>query len=229
VLWWNLEWRISQLHVIPEYVNEPLWRRWIPRYLVEILWSDMKRRTIRISDGNRTYRPVTRDILQSSIFVFMLSNIFYDNILNMDISKEVQLISLANDLDLLSVAQQSDTLARMVDSMMDAIDAWKGNYRLHLLNGTRWRPLCWLKSGILKSDVVFWDHAVLYSHLTFSEHFRTVLSKMYQVAHSLVWFISILDPSGSKDPKLNPWSMTQSHCLLSYKKLYLYLYIINTI
>lgn len=60
----------------------------------------------------------------------MLSNVFYYDILNMEISEGVKLISLANDPALLSVSQTSDTLAIMVDSTMDAIDAWKCNYIL---------------------------------------------------------------------------------------------------
>lgn len=93
----------------------------------------MERRIIRTLDGNRTDRPVTRDILQSSIFGFMLLNVFYDDILIMDISEEVKLISLVNDPALLSVSQTSETLVRVVDSIMDAIDAWKCNYRLQLV------------------------------------------------------------------------------------------------
>lgn len=93
----------------------------------------MERRTIRTSDGNRTDRPITMDIMQCWIFSFMLSNVFYDDILIMDISEEVKLISLANNSALVSVSQTSDTLAKMFDSMIEAIDSWKGNYRFQLV------------------------------------------------------------------------------------------------
>jgi len=88
--------------------------------------------TIRTSDGNSTDRPVTGGVPQGSVLGPTLWNVFYDDILRMDVPEGVQLVGFADDLALLAVGETSDTLEEVVNTTLDAIDGWMGAHGLQL-------------------------------------------------------------------------------------------------
>jgi len=69
-------------------------------------------------------------VSQRSVLGPTLWNVFYDEILRMDVPEGVLLVRFADDLALLAAAQTLDALAGMVNPTLEAIDAWMGDHGL---------------------------------------------------------------------------------------------------
>ncbi|KAL4121985.1 hypothetical protein QTP88_014400 [Uroleucon formosanum] len=179
-----------------KHVDEALRRRGVPRYLLKILRSYMEDRTItiRTSDGNSTDKPVTGGVPQGSVLGPTLCNVFYDDILRMDVPEGVQLVGFADDLALLAVGETSDTLEEVINPTLDAIDGWMGAHGLQLARHKTEAIMLTKKWAYRDPVFVVGGHTVpllrklqylglhLDSHLTFSGHFTTVSGKASQAA-----------------------------------------------
>ncbi|KAL4134845.1 hypothetical protein QTP88_006546 [Uroleucon formosanum] len=196
-----------------KHVDEALRRTGVPRYLLKIIWSYMEDRsiTIRTSDGNSIDKPVTGGVPQGSVLGPTLWNVFYDDILRMDVPEGVQLVGFADDLALLAVGETSDTLEEVVNPTLDAIDGWMGAHGLQLA-WHKTEAIMLTKKWAYRDPVfVVGGHAVpllrklrylglhLDSHLSFGGHFTTISGKASQAALAIGWLMPNLGgPSQSK-------------------------------
>jgi len=117
-----------------EHIDRALRSRNVPEHLVKILRSYMTDRSLVVHslNGGSVQKKVTCGVPQGSVLGPFLWNLFYDEMLNMEVPEGVQLVGFANDLAVLAVARTSKDLEAAVNPTLSKVDAWTSSHGLQL-------------------------------------------------------------------------------------------------
>ena len=107
-------------------IDAALQKRGFPGYLVRLLRSYMGGRTLLVDggDGNLTRMEVSCGVPQGSVIGPCLWNIFYDDLLRLELHEAAKLVGFADDIALVITAPNSDLLESIGNAALQSIDRW---------------------------------------------------------------------------------------------------------
>ncbi|KAL4089758.1 hypothetical protein QTP88_024729 [Uroleucon formosanum] len=107
-------------------IDVVLQRRGFPGYLVRLLWSYMSGRSLLVDggDGDLTRIDVSCGVLQGSVIGPCLWNIFYDDLLRLELHESVKLVGFADDIALVITAPNAGLLENIGNAALRSIDRW---------------------------------------------------------------------------------------------------------
>jgi len=88
--------------------------------------------TVRTLHGPITTRSITGGVSQSSVLRPILWNVFYDDLLRVEVPEGVQFLSFADDIAVLAVARTAQGLEAVVNPTLATINEWMVRHGLEL-------------------------------------------------------------------------------------------------
>lgn len=113
-------------------VDAVLRRKKVPEYRIKVIRSYLSDRSILVSGRKKS---VTCGVPQGSVIGSALWNIFYDNLLELEISPGVQLVAYADDVAVVAREHTGPILEDMMNPALEAVNRWMNN------NGLKMSPL----------------------------------------------------------------------------------------
>ncbi|KAL4119434.1 hypothetical protein QTP88_012243 [Uroleucon formosanum] len=107
-------------------IDAALQRRGFPGYLVRLLRSYMSGRSLLVDggDGDLTRIDVSCGVPQGSVIGPCLWNIFYDDLLRLELHDSVKLVGFADDIALVITAPNAGLLENIGNAALRSIDRW---------------------------------------------------------------------------------------------------------
>ncbi|KAL4103526.1 hypothetical protein QTP88_018889 [Uroleucon formosanum] len=107
-------------------IDAALQRRGFPGYLVRLLRSYMTGRSLLVGggDGDLTRIDVSCGVPQGSVIGPCLWNIFYDDLLRLELHDSVKLVGFADDIALVITAPNAGLLENIGNAALRSIDRW---------------------------------------------------------------------------------------------------------
>ncbi|KAI5739769.1 hypothetical protein M8J77_023226 [Diaphorina citri] len=170
-------------------IVESLKNRNIPNYIVKIIQSYFKQRTIVIPEDN-IERCMTAGVPQGSCIGPVLWNVMYNGVLEIDTPEGITLVAYADDLAILALAKEEDTLEHNINLTLEKISSWMRSSGLALapekteaalLIGKKvCRPLHITLSGntVNFQDDIKYLGVILDTKLNFNSHLQHMLKKV---------------------------------------------------
>jgi len=181
-------------------IDEALRKKDTPEYLVLMIRSWLSERQLLVGD-QRNIKTVTCGVPQGSVLGPTLWNVAYDYLLDMEVSRGVQLISFADDLAVVGVAKTGEELEELVNPTLEKIDQWMTSRGLQLAHHKTEAVMLTKKwayntprlsiggSPIQLSSQLRYLGVILDSRLSFVKHAETVAKKAANSALALSWLM----------------------------------------
>jgi len=115
-------------------VDAALRARNVTTYLIKILRSYMQDRSLIIGGGTQNVRSrkVTCGVPQGSVLGPALWNIYYDDLLRINLPSGTTLIGFADDVALTAVAHTTPLLEDLVNNVLARVNLWMEEHQLSL-------------------------------------------------------------------------------------------------
>lgn len=191
-------------------IDTALRNRKVPPYLIKIIRSYLQDRSILVGES-LLRRNTSCGVPQGSVIGPALWNVFYDDLLELDMPQGVQLIAFADDVCVLGIARTGDAATALLNPVLETVSRWMR------LNGLELAPakseaIVLTRKKIFSNPELFVEGqsipvkrslrylgVELDSRLTFSNHVEQASRKAYAYALAVARLMpNIGGPSLSK-------------------------------